>query len=62
MSRFISTAVLGGLALVTTACAATDSGAQPVASAPADILKSPFAPIVKRVSPSVASIDTVSTG
>ena len=66
MSRFLSMAVLGGLALASTACVAADSAsanaAGPAVSAPTDIPKSPFAPIVKQVSPAVVSIDTVSPG
>jgi serine protease Do len=66
MSRYLSMAVLGGLSLASAACMATDSradtGADGVTSAPAAIPKSPFAPIVKQVSPAVVSIDTVSPG
>jgi serine protease Do len=52
--------VLASLSLSLGGCAATVPEPEPVAATPRPALSSSFAPIVKRVSPAVVSIDTVS--
>ena len=60
MSRGLSAAVLGTLSLALPACAATETPPPAAVSEYPVIPGSPFAPLVKRVSPAVVSIDTVS--
>jgi serine protease Do len=62
MSRGLSAAIVGGLSLALAACAATESPPPAAVSEYPAIPGSPFAPLVKRVSPAVVSIDTVSPG
>jgi len=62
MSRGLSIAMLGGLSLTLAACAATESRSGAVAPASRPVPSSSFASLVKRVSPAVVSIDTLSPG
>jgi serine protease Do len=62
MLRHFSIVVLGVVTLALPACATTASEPAAAATAPMPVQGSPFAAIVKRVSPAVVSIDTVSPG
>ncbi|HVJ02471.1 MAG TPA: trypsin-like peptidase domain-containing protein, partial [Sphingomonas sp.] len=62
MSRFLSTAILGTLPFTLAACATTEAAPGTAAPASRAALGSSFAPIVKRVSPAVVSIDTLTPG
>ncbi len=62
MLRRLSIAALGGLALTLAACATAQAEADAPPAPPDVVTGSPFAAIVKRVSPAVVSIDTLSPG
>lgn len=62
MSRFLSTAILGALPFTLAACATTEASPEAAASASRNAIGSSFAPIVRRVSPAVVSIDTLTPG